>query len=82
MDIHATCGMNGHPYHVVDLSPPPKHGHLLNLLATPVTLCKGWQSGTMLIPVLYEAAPTYKLTVQPNTNHRGLVAEQTMHADE
>ena len=24
----------------------PKHGHLLNLLATPVTLCKGWQSGS------------------------------------
>ena len=24
----------------------PKHGHLLNLLATPVTLCKVWQSGS------------------------------------
>ncbi len=26
--------------------PPTKHGDLLNLLATPVTLCKGWQSGS------------------------------------
>ena len=24
----------------------PTHGHLLNLLATPATLCKGWQSGS------------------------------------
>ncbi len=39
--------------HIVDL-PPTKHGHLPNLLATPVTLCKGWQSGSMLIPALYE----------------------------
>ncbi len=43
MSIHATCGMDAHPYHIVDL-PPTKHGHLLNLLATTVTLCKGWQS--------------------------------------
>ncbi len=32
------------------------YGHLLNLLATPVTLCKGWQSGSKLIPALYEKA--------------------------
>ena len=24
----------------------PTHGHLLSLLATPATLCKGWQSGS------------------------------------
>ncbi len=26
------------------------------VLATPVTLCKEWQSGSMLIPALYEKA--------------------------
>ncbi len=30
------------------------HGHLRNLLATPVTLCKGWQSGSKLTPAPYE----------------------------
>ncbi len=45
MSIHATCGMDDHTYHIVDL-PPTKDGHLLNLLATPVTLCKGWLSGS------------------------------------
>ncbi len=32
--------------------------HLLNLLATPVTLCKGWQSGSKLTPSPYEKAQT------------------------
>ncbi len=47
-------GMDAHPYHIVDFS--SKIGHLLNLLATPVTLCQGWQSGSKLIPALYEKA--------------------------
>ena len=46
MGIHTGCGMNAHLYHIVDLPPPTKHGHLLNLFTTPVTLCKGWQSGS------------------------------------
>ncbi len=36
--------MRIHTYHIVDLS--SQHGHLLNLLATPVTLFQGWQSGS------------------------------------
>ncbi len=39
---------------VVDLS-LKKHGHLLNLLATPVTLCKGWQSGSKIPPLSLRA---------------------------
>ena len=30
--------------------------HLLNLLATPVTLCQGWQSGSRITPAPYEKA--------------------------
>ena len=31
-------------YHIINSS--SQHGHLLNLFATPVTLCEGWQSGS------------------------------------
>ncbi len=41
---HITYTTDAHPCHIVDLS--SKHGHLLNLLATPVTLCKGRQSAS------------------------------------
>ncbi len=50
--------MDAHLYHIVDLF-PPKHGHLLNLLATPVNLCKGWQSGSNIHIAHHTIACTY-----------------------
>ncbi len=43
MSVRMCCGSN---ITYSEVSPPTKHGHLLNLLATPVTLCKEWQSGS------------------------------------
>ena len=39
-------------HHIIHSS--SQHGHLLNLIATPVTLCQGWQSGSRITPAPYE----------------------------
>ncbi len=49
-------------------SPPKKHGHLLNLLATPATLCKGWQSGSNIHATLAYLAVIFTTSVLYNIN--------------
>ncbi len=42
--------------------------NMVNLLATPVTLCKGWQSRSKLTPAPYEKAQTSEEKRQSDSN--------------
>ncbi len=66
-------------------SSPPQNmvTFVLNLLATPVTLCKGWQSGSKLTPAPYEKAQTSEemIYMQAVRSSRQLSTE-VLHAHE
>ena len=57
-------------YHITNTS--SQHGHFLNLLATPVTLCQGWQSGSNIPVSRLRFRPSTPIYICARGRHNGI----------